>query len=176
MQTSVLWAGQLALPCDDPASLSLPQATGSLPTLLSISFPEVQSPEPAIRWEKQWQQRELLQHQHPGACRSPWKPREGRAPRDRQPAPCLLLDPHPSPRTHRRAWNRAPRPGWRGCWSRRPHWGGGSGAQHPEHTGPSANPGWPCPGLQHRDPAPPRWAGTRDTLPMVRPPTQVPCL
>lgn len=75
--------------------LSLPQATCSLPTLLSISFPEVQSPEPAIRWEKQWQQRELLQRQHPGACRSPWKPREGRAPRDRQPAPCLLSDPHP---------------------------------------------------------------------------------
>lgn len=246
--------GSLALPCDDPASLSLPQATCSLPTLLSISFPEVQSPEPAIRWRKQWQQRELPQHQHPGACRSPWKPREGRAPRDRQPAPCLLSDPHPrystwemkalrrrggsqpggepgeagfgqrppggageglregsgrwrqvgrpggeppgdwpgargdvtrrrftlvqvekpaqprvpgvgqwfpphlfrrvlrsrarlaalplvlpgplthtlrstfaplcgpsSPRTHRRAWNRAPRPGWRGCWSRRPH-------------------------------------------------------
>lgn len=87
--------GSLALPCDDPASLSLPQATCSLPTLLSISFPEVQSPEPAIRWEKQWQQSELLHNQHPGACRSPWKPREGRAPRDRQPAPCLLADPHP---------------------------------------------------------------------------------
>ncbi|KAF6371978.1 hypothetical protein mRhiFer1_009719 [Rhinolophus ferrumequinum] len=56
---------------------------------------QVQSPEPAIRWEKQWQQSELLHNQHPGACRSPWKPREGRAPRDRQPAPCLLADPHP---------------------------------------------------------------------------------
>lgn len=81
-----------------------------------------------------------------------------------------------SPRTHRRAWNCAPRPGWRGCSSRRPHWGGGSGAQQSERTRLSANPGGPCPGLQHRNPAPPSWAGTRDTLPMVRPPTQVPCL
>ncbi|XP_032961332.1 uncharacterized protein LOC117021980 isoform X4 [Rhinolophus ferrumequinum] len=101
------------------------QATCSLPTLLSISFPEVQSPEPAIRWEKQWQQSELLHNQHPGACRSPWKPREGRAPRDRQPAPCLLADPHPRPRTHRRRLEPCPAAGLAGLLVQAPLLGQG---------------------------------------------------
>lgn len=57
--------GSLAPACDGPASLSLPQAPCSLPTPLPISFPEVQSADPAIRWRDLGLQREPLQRQHP---------------------------------------------------------------------------------------------------------------
>lgn len=109
-----------------------------------------------------------------GSQLSLWSCR-GPSPTPCAPPPRLSAVPPGLARTGA-AWNRAPRPGWRGCSSRRPHWGRGSGAQQSERTGSSANPGGPCPGFQHRNPAPPRWAGTRDTPLIVRPPTQVPCL